>query len=136
MGMENVRVDRDRAVLLLVEVQPDLMPGGALAATEGDRIVAPISALIGIAPCPYAPQRIGVGFDLPCVAFARATWTGSGPNFPPTFLDDGASAAATGARRGTSAGPASAPAGIANRVPMAHNAGEAGRYATAAAGMP
>jgi nicotinamidase/pyrazinamidase len=32
--------------LLLVDVQDDFMPGGALAVTDGDQIVAPLNALI------------------------------------------------------------------------------------------
>jgi len=34
------------AVLLLVDIQPDFMPGGALAVAEGDQILAPVRALM------------------------------------------------------------------------------------------
>jgi nicotinamidase/pyrazinamidase len=38
--------ERDRSVLLLVDIQPDFMPGGALPVAEGDRILAPLRALM------------------------------------------------------------------------------------------
>lgn len=50
MNTERVRVDADRAVLLLVDVQPDFMPGGALPVAEGDRIVVPIRRLMDAGP--------------------------------------------------------------------------------------
>ena len=40
-----VTVDPERSALLVVDLQPDFMPGGALPVAEGDRIVLPISAL-------------------------------------------------------------------------------------------
>jgi nicotinamidase/pyrazinamidase len=46
MATQTVTVDRDRAVLLLVDIQPDFMPGGALAVAEGDRIVEPLGKLM------------------------------------------------------------------------------------------
>jgi nicotinamidase/pyrazinamidase len=46
MSETNVRIDRARTALLLVDLQPDFMPGGALAVAEGDTIVAPVRALI------------------------------------------------------------------------------------------
>jgi len=42
-----VNVDRERAVLLLVDIQPDFMPGGNLPVAEGDHIVAPVTELLG-----------------------------------------------------------------------------------------
>jgi len=40
-----MRIDPQRDALLVVDLQPDFMPGGALAVAEGDRVVAPIAAL-------------------------------------------------------------------------------------------
>jgi nicotinamidase/pyrazinamidase len=42
-----VRVRRDRSALLVVDVQPDFCPGGALPVRGGDEILAPIEALMG-----------------------------------------------------------------------------------------
>src|SRR5262245_36874097 len=39
-------IDPERDALLVVDLQPDFMPGGALAVAEGDQIVAPIAALL------------------------------------------------------------------------------------------
>jgi nicotinamidase/pyrazinamidase len=39
-------VDRRRSALVLVDVQPDFLPGGALPVAEGDRILEPVRALI------------------------------------------------------------------------------------------
>ena len=39
-------VDPDRAALLLVDIQPDFMPGGALPVAGGDEIVAPVATLV------------------------------------------------------------------------------------------
>lgn len=39
-------IDRRRDALLIVDLQPDFMPGGALAVAEGDAVVAPIAALL------------------------------------------------------------------------------------------
>ncbi len=41
-----LRIDRVRDALLVIDLQPDFMPGGALAVAEGDRIVAPIARLL------------------------------------------------------------------------------------------
>lgn len=38
--------DREHAALLVVDVQPDFMPGGALPVSEGDRILAPLRRLL------------------------------------------------------------------------------------------
>ena len=46
MAQQKVTIDRDRSALLLVDIQPDFMPGGALAVAEGDRIVAPVRTLM------------------------------------------------------------------------------------------
>lgn len=40
------RIDPERDVLLAVDVQPDFMPGGALAVAGGDGVVAPINRLL------------------------------------------------------------------------------------------
>ena len=39
-------VDRARDALLVIDLQPDFMPGGALAVADGDQVVAPIAALL------------------------------------------------------------------------------------------
>lgn len=39
-------IDRDCSALLLVDVQPDFMPGGALAVPGGDAILAPLTRLL------------------------------------------------------------------------------------------
>jgi len=39
-------IDRERDALLIIDLQPDFMPGGPLAVTEGDEIVAGIAALL------------------------------------------------------------------------------------------
>jgi nicotinamidase/pyrazinamidase len=39
-------IDRRRAALLLVDIQPDFLPGGALPVPEGDRILEPIRDLL------------------------------------------------------------------------------------------
>jgi len=46
MSEPTVSVPKHRSALLLVDLQPDFMPGGALAVAEGDRIVAPVSDLV------------------------------------------------------------------------------------------
>ena len=43
---ERIPVHRQRAALLLVDIQPDFMPGGALAVAGGDDIVAPVGDLM------------------------------------------------------------------------------------------
>jgi nicotinamidase/pyrazinamidase len=40
-----MRIDALRDALVVVDLQPDFMPGGALAVAEGDAIAAPIAAL-------------------------------------------------------------------------------------------
>ena len=40
------RPQRPATALLVVDMQPDFMPGGALAVAEGDRLVAPIGRLM------------------------------------------------------------------------------------------
>jgi len=39
------RLDRARAALILVDLQPDFMPGGALAVPAGDEVIAPCNRL-------------------------------------------------------------------------------------------
>jgi nicotinamidase/pyrazinamidase len=43
-------IDRTRAALIIVDVQHDFLPGGALAVAEGDAILAPLRALMERAP--------------------------------------------------------------------------------------
>lgn len=45
-GNHVVTFDRDRAALLLVDVQPDFMPGGALAVAEADLLIEPLRELM------------------------------------------------------------------------------------------
>jgi nicotinamidase/pyrazinamidase len=40
-----MRIDPRRDALIVVDLQPDFMPGGALAVAEGDQVVAPIGRL-------------------------------------------------------------------------------------------
>lgn len=40
-----MRLDREKDALVVVDVQHDFLPGGALAVAEGDAVVAPIAAL-------------------------------------------------------------------------------------------
>ncbi|MGA8258965.1 MAG: bifunctional nicotinamidase/pyrazinamidase [Arenicellales bacterium] len=40
------KTDRTRSALLLVDIQPDFMPGGALAVADGDGILDPLKALM------------------------------------------------------------------------------------------
>lgn len=44
-------IDRERSALLLVDIQPDFLPGGALPTHEGDAILAPTARLL--AACPF-----------------------------------------------------------------------------------
>ncbi len=46
MASDKVSFDREHAALLLVDIQPDFMPGGGLPVPEGDRIVAPVRRLM------------------------------------------------------------------------------------------
>ena len=46
MTTADVQIDRDRTALLLVDLQPDFMPGGALPVAEGDLILSPVRALL------------------------------------------------------------------------------------------
>ena len=47
MSQENQdRVDRQRTALLLVDIQPDFMPGGPLAVPGGDEILGPVERLV------------------------------------------------------------------------------------------
>lgn len=41
-----VAIDRRRDALLVIDLQPDFMPGGALSVSAGDAVVAPIAALL------------------------------------------------------------------------------------------
>ena len=44
--MEERKIDRHGAALLVVDVQLDFLPGGALAVGEGDRVIAPLRTLL------------------------------------------------------------------------------------------
>jgi len=46
MTLDSLRYDRDRSALILVDVQPDFMPGGALPVEEGDLVLDPIRRLL------------------------------------------------------------------------------------------
>lgn len=46
MHDKTIRFEGARSTLLLIDIQPDFMPGGALAVDEGERIIAPVSALL------------------------------------------------------------------------------------------
>ena len=45
-SVADIQIQRDETALLLVDLQPDFMPGGALPVEGGDRILAPIRALM------------------------------------------------------------------------------------------
>lgn len=42
----NLTIDPEHDALIVVDLQPDFMPGGALAVAGGDAVVAPIAALL------------------------------------------------------------------------------------------
>ena len=44
-GVPALRLDRARTALILVDLQPDFMPGGALAVPAGDEVIAPCNRL-------------------------------------------------------------------------------------------
>ncbi|MFZ0256419.1 MAG: nicotinamidase [Gammaproteobacteria bacterium] len=43
---ENIAVEKDKSVLLLVDIQPDFMPGGALPTVQGGAIIEPVRDLM------------------------------------------------------------------------------------------
>lgn len=45
-----MQFDPQRAALILVDIQPDFMPGGALPTADGDAIVAPVQRLLQAEP--------------------------------------------------------------------------------------
>lgn len=51
-----MRIDRERDALLVVDVQHDFLPGGALGVPGGDAVVAPIAALAGVFTTVVATQ--------------------------------------------------------------------------------
>lgn len=51
-----IRVDPDRDALIVVDLQPDFMPGGALAVAAGDEVVAPIAAILPLFQTVVATQ--------------------------------------------------------------------------------
>lgn len=46
MAKQTMMVNKDRAVLLLVDIQPDFMPGGNLPVRDGHAIVRPVRRLV------------------------------------------------------------------------------------------
>ena len=46
MGPHDPRLDRARSALLLVDIQPDFLPGGALPTHDGLSILEPINRLL------------------------------------------------------------------------------------------
>lgn len=46
MKREHRTIDRETAALILVDIQPDFLPGGRLAVADGDRILAPVRRLM------------------------------------------------------------------------------------------
>ena len=51
MSGARLAYDRAHAALILVDVQPDFLPGGALPVAGGDRILAPLRRLLDRDPC-------------------------------------------------------------------------------------
>lgn len=51
-----MRIDPKKDALIVVDLQPDFMPGGALAVKEGDQIARPIGALAARFPTVVATQ--------------------------------------------------------------------------------
>lgn len=47
MAVKHIDINRDRSALLVVDVQPDFMEGGALPTEKGQEVVAPIARLMG-----------------------------------------------------------------------------------------
>jgi nicotinamidase/pyrazinamidase len=41
-----MQIERDKSLLLIVDLQPDFLPGGALAVSGGDAVLAPLRALM------------------------------------------------------------------------------------------
>lgn len=50
MDLHDPRIDRARSALLLVDVQPDFLPGGALPTHDGLSILAPVGRLLAAQP--------------------------------------------------------------------------------------
>ena len=65
-------VDPKRDALIVVDLQPDFMPGGPLAVAEGDRIAAPIGRLAASFSTVVATQDWHPGGH---VSFSRARRT-------------------------------------------------------------
>lgn len=49
----SLEYDRDRSALILVDIQPDFMPGGALATADGRDILSPVQQLLEAGPFPF-----------------------------------------------------------------------------------
>ncbi|HET6363302.1 MAG TPA: nicotinamidase [Gemmatimonadota bacterium] len=50
MDVHDPRIDRERSALLLVDIQPDFLPGGALPTHDGLSILEPIGRLLAARP--------------------------------------------------------------------------------------
>ena len=50
MNPSHTPMDPEKAVLILVDIQPDFLPGGSLAVEEGDRILEPVARLMREGP--------------------------------------------------------------------------------------
>lgn len=48
---EKLRIDSSKDALVIVDVQNDFCPGGALAVPDGDKVIPPINALLKRASC-------------------------------------------------------------------------------------
>jgi nicotinamidase/pyrazinamidase len=46
MNEKSIRFESHRSALLLVDMQPDFMPGGTLAMDEGEQIISPVCSLL------------------------------------------------------------------------------------------
>jgi nicotinamidase/pyrazinamidase len=55
--MEKIRVDPARDALILVDVQNDFCPGGALPVPEGDRVIPPLNSLLERTGCLVVATR-------------------------------------------------------------------------------
>ncbi|MCJ2035728.1 bifunctional nicotinamidase/pyrazinamidase [Methylobacterium sp. J-068] len=78
-----------RDVLLVIDVQVDFLPGGALAVPEGDAVIAPVNRLLGLFPHAvltqdwHPPEHVsfaashpgGIAFDTVCLAYgSQVLW--------------------------------------------------------------
>jgi nicotinamidase/pyrazinamidase len=71
-------IHRDRSALVLVDVQPDFMPGGALAVGDGDAILTPLLKLLApIVSRSSSPHRTGIR---PVTSRSRAVTRAASPS--------------------------------------------------------